>query len=620
MSACHNALPQIRHIIANPPAEPFRDLPRRPNGYRRTPEYGQWQAETDAWHTTIADRFHNGLDLLVAPNAVCVTFYGQPLEQTRLTRLANGTIRWAGPALAGPRPPLQPGEQLPDYWSPPLELPGPRQNIAKFLEQNSRHGDHYVRWDLDERILQHAQHHDIMPPNDAWRQLRDPIRQLAIRWISAARELIDPAPLALIRQAAGHPTGHNLFLHNLAATAGELIAGLSATNPGAVAWWLHHTTPGHTEREDWRRRLTWQTHHPETKPPPLPAAPRHPGEIITAVRERLAEHPDANWRMLTAQPAKDTTIQLRRHGPEGAALMTRLLADAALPRTKQPTNGQQALPEPTTTGYRQPPLPLKIAILDLLRQPPAGQQPYRPDHTPVDALPPQQVDSFNQAIRRLSVLTIRQFGADHRHRQYNQNNVRHYYRLLCYMGDYAYHHPAAALRCRTWNGLAKASAKWHRDTGIRRAYQDLEQQAEQASIGDECWDAHLSVHRTTEFTAYLLKTPLELLHESQALDHCVHTSRYRELCRSGAGRIFHLQPPGVTPYDPEGQKRYGTTVQLENSPQGWHDSQHQGYRNRAPHETENQWASQLLAAWLNALRDDYRNRNQTPNPRPDASP
>lgn len=297
---------------------------------------------------------------------------------------------------------------------------------------------------------------------------------------------------------------------------------------------------------DWRRRLTWQTSHPATAPPPLPTAPRHPGEIITAVRDQLADHPEANWRMLAAQPAKDTTVQLRRHGPEGASLMTRLLAEATLPRTNQrPSGGQQALPAPsangpTTTGYQHPPLPLKIAILDLLRQPPAGQQPYRPDHTPDDALPPQQVDSFNRALRRLSVLAIRQFGADHRHRQYNQNNVRHYYGRLSYIADYAYHHPAAALRCRTWNGLAKASAKWHRDTGIRRAYQDLERQAEQAGIGDECWDAPLSVHRTDEFTAYLLKTPLELLHESQALDHCVHTSKYRELCRSGAGRIFHL--------------------------------------------------------------------------------
>lgn len=249
MPACHTSLPYVQRLIANPPAEPFKALSRRPNGYRQTHEYRQWRDETAAWHASIADWFRDGLDLLVAPDSVCVTIYGQPLEQTRLTRLPNGTIRRAGPSLAGQRPPLQPGERLPDYWVAPLELPGPRQDIAKFLEQNSRHGDHYVRWNLEDRILQHAQEHDILPPNDAWRQLRDPIRKLAIRWISAARELTDPEPLALIRQAAGHPADQNLFLHNLAVASGELIASMSVTNPGAVAWWLYHTKPGHTERE-----------------------------------------------------------------------------------------------------------------------------------------------------------------------------------------------------------------------------------------------------------------------------------------------------------------------------------------------------------------------------------
>ena len=281
--------------------------------------------------------------------------------------------------------------------------------------------------------------------------------------------------------------------------------------------------------------------------------------------------------------------------------MTRLLADATLPRSATPA-----------TGYQQPPLPLKIAILDLLRQPPAGQRPYYPDQRPAGALTPPEQEQFNQVLRRLSVLAIRHFGADDLHRQYNQPNVQHYYGRLSYVADYGYHEPEAALRCRTWAGLVKASTKWHRDTAIRLTYEELERQAAAAGFEDECWDAPLAVHRTGEFTAYLLKTPIELLQESQALSHCVHNSRYREQCRNGACRIFHLQPAGVTAYDPEGQKRYGTTVEIQKSPQGWYVSQHQGYQNRDPDETESKWADQLLSAFLAATKAAYQNRVTPP--------
>ena len=85
----------------------------------------------------------------------------------------------------------------------------------------------------------------------------------------------------------------------------------------------------------------------------------------------------------------------------------------------------------------------------------------------------------------------------------------------------------------------------------------------------------------------------------------MYNSRYQEECRNGASRIFHLQPAGVTIYDPEAQKRYGSTVQLMNAPQGWYVSQHLGYRNREPDATETRWADQLLAA----LKNDHQSRN-----------
>ena len=230
----HTPRQQVRRIIANKSAEPFTELPRRPNGYLQTPKYRQWLADTNAWHSRIASWLRGGLALSAESDTVCVTLFGQPLEQTRLTKLPNGLIRWPGPAIPDQRPPLQPGERRPEYWAAPLELPGPRQDIAKFLEQNSKHGDYYVRWDLEERIQHHAADNDIEPPPEVWRAIRAHTKDLAIRWIAAARDLIDPQPLAQIRQAAGHPTGRNLFLHNLAATSGDLITGLSATNPGAI--------------------------------------------------------------------------------------------------------------------------------------------------------------------------------------------------------------------------------------------------------------------------------------------------------------------------------------------------------------------------------------------------
>ena len=633
-----SALQKIGTILSSRPKEPFLDLPRRPNGYRDTPSYRQWMADTEAWIQNVVKWFHEGLSLYSEPDTVCVTLYDHPLESTRLTRLPDGLMRWPGPAATNGEQPLhlQPGEQLPRFWVAPLELPGPRQTVSKFLEQNSKRNDHYTTWDLDKRVFCHAQHTGIQPPPDAWQDIRHTIKPLALRWIAAAHELIDPEPLLRIRKAAGNAIGHNLFFHNLSVASGDLIDDLAATNPGIVAWWLCHLSPGHKARTDWHRRRLWKPDSREPAPPLPPDVPNHPGMIIAAVRKQLRAYDQANWKMLAAQPAKDIVAQLNLHGPEGVVLMTRILADAALPKTE--TTAASKRPRPTAENatqlnlfgepvsplpppvpvrqqsvaqppaYRQPPLPLKIAILDLLHQrahPRKGQRaPRRP---PTDDGTAHETGFLDHAMLHLSVLAVRHFGDDQYRSKYDQRNVRHYSARLNHAADYAYHDPEAALRRKTWTGLAKASEQWHREEAIRRIYQNLEQQAEAAGCGDESWDAPLAVHRTPDFTAYLLKTPFELLQESQTMSHCVSSGYYTDRCGSGLTRIFHLQPASVTAYDPESQKKCGSTVQIDHAPQGWRIGQHQGHRNRDPDDAEEQWADQLLAAWLAALKETTGN-------------
>ena len=610
------------------------DLPRRPNGYRDTASYRQWLADTEAWLQNIVKWYQQGLSLNSEPHTVCITLYAHPLESTRLTKLPNGLIRWPGPYAGSAEQPLwlQPDEQLPHYWVSPLELCGPRQTVEKFLEQNSKRGDPYATWDLDNRILLHTRDNNIYPPTEAYHGICHHIQPLALRWIAAAHELIDPDPLLRIRKAAGHAIGYNLFFYNLSVSSGELIQDLAVTNPGIAAWWLYHLSPAHTERTDWHLQQIWKPDSNQPAPPLPPDAPTHPGVIIAAVRKQLRAYGQANWKMLATQPAKDIVVQLNRHGPEGAVLMTRVLAEATLPKTETSAVskrtrasaenaaqlnlfGEPASPLPPAAPlqpqsvaqpppYRQPPLPLKIAILDLLHQrtrPRQGQPaPRRPTEADEAVHDTRLLD---QAMRHLSVLAIRHFGDDQHRRKYEQRNVRHYAARLNHAADYAYHDPASTLRRQTWAGLAKASEQWHREEAIRRMYQDLEQQAEAAGCDDECWDSPLSVCRTPDFTAYLLKTPFELLQESQTMSHCVSSSYRTRRCSNGVTRIFHLQPAGITAYEPESQKRYGSTVQIDHTPQGWRISQHQGHRNRDPDDAEEKWADQLLSAWQSTLNE-----------------
>lgn len=610
------------------------ELPRRPNGYRDTPQYRQWLADTKAWLGTIVKWFHEGLALNSETETVCITLYDHPLESTRLTRLPSGMIRWPGPydKTGAQSLRLQPGEQMPHYWVAPLELRGPRQTIDKFLEQNSNRSDYHTMWDLDRRVFRHARDNGIEPPVEAYRDIIYNIRPLALRWIAAAHLLIDPEPLRRIRKAAGNAIGHNLFFHNLSVASADIIDDLAQTNPGIAAWWLNNLSPGHKERTNWHCRRMLRPDYKEPAPPLPPEAPTHPGMIIAAVRKQLRAYDNANWKMLAAQPAKDVAVQLSSHGAEGAVLMTGILADATLPRM-QTTAVPKRLRSPAQTGtqlnlfgdplspppaptpaahrattqppaYRQPPLPLKIAVLDLLhsRSNPRkrNQRPRRPD---LDDRTDKQIECIDQAMRHLSVLAIRHFGDDQYRIKHEQRNVRRYSSRLNHAADYAYHDPDAVLRRKTWAGLAKASDQWHREEATRRMYQDLEKQAEAIGFGDEFWEAPLTLRRTPDFTAYLLKTPFELLQESQIMSHCVSSSYYTNRCQNGLTRIFHLQPTGITEYEPESQKQYGTTVQIDDTPQGWRIVQHQGYRNRETDPAEEKWADQLLSAWQAALKE-----------------
>ena len=365
------ALQNVTTILSSRPEEPFLDLPRRPNGYRDTPQYRQWLADTEAWMQSIVKWFRKGLALNSEPDTVCVTLYDRPLESTRLTRLPDGLMRWPGPYnKTGKQPlPLQPGERLPRYWVAPLELPGPRQTVDKFLEQNSKQSDHYASWGLEPRVFHHARDNGIQPPEEAWRDIHYHIKPLALQWVAAANQLIDPDPLVRIRKAAGNAIGHNLFFHNFSVASGNVIDDLSITNPGIVAWWLCHLSPGHRERTNWYLHRQWHPNYNEpAPPPPLPTdAPTHPGMIIAAVRNQLRAHDHANWKMLSAQPAKDIAVQLSSHGAEGTVLMTRILADATLPRIE------------TTAASKRPRQPaVNAAQLNLFGEPLSPPTPPAP--------------------------------------------------------------------------------------------------------------------------------------------------------------------------------------------------------------------------------------------------
>ena len=113
--------------------------------------------------------------------------------------------------------------------------------------------------------------------------------------------------------------------------------------------------------------------------------------------------------------------------------------------------------------------------------------------------------------------------------------------------DYARHEPEAALRAKSWKGLIKASARRHdrmiREAQLRTAGNTLSKRPE--TVSDAAWSAPLTgAELPGGYQAALLRSPRDLLAETNLLNHCLGLSdEYAQRCREVAPPGPAGQPP-----------------------------------------------------------------------------
>lgn len=609
------AIAAIRDLQLHPPVEPFIDLKRRPNHFRVSPEYRQWEADLRYWQTQYAHLLREGLQTLSESNIASVSFYHDPISNACFERQADGSIIWNG----------HPAEN-----ALPLDLPGPRQNTENFRGENREQRQSSRQWHLRYLFDQYLTSAGLNPNqtdgsiqtrdkeyigDPIWRDLERRLDELELRLIRNAAALLLPEPLRLLRRAAPG-IKPNLRHYNLAALAADALQHTAITNPGAAAWFIYrYGDPGDDTNN------------------PRPPVPSHPGEIVAFVKREFESAGGLRWRMLAAQPARDIISQLDTHGPAKTAFIANALADAAIPKLPDPPSKpakppkpqaiQQTMfgiqPEPTPkpkpeppppkpmARYQQPPLPFKTALLELCdrghsiisrsrRRNNLGLIDNRRLTMPDDTLP------LERALLRFCRLAIRRYGAEPPPRGANVEVQRNYIGRMANIADYVHAEPEAAARCTTWNGLLKASQRWHGEAAVRAIAEAERIRKQQDAEAVTPWPSAVATHHAQIWHARALVTAVDLSRESIMLKHCVGSGGYANQCRAGRSRIFHLQPNGIADDDVAAQHRSATTLELGLDQNGWYIRQHKGYQNRKANLVEDQWAKELLDAWNKAVR------------------
>ena len=626
------AVTRLLAIMAEEPPEP-ESARRRPQERQYNREYHQWQNDIEEWENRIAQWQKDGLKAVPDPeeNAVHAEFYDELVPETAIALRPDGSIAF--------RPWQEdPGDPPPYGWTPPLELPKPGQNLEKFQQKNAKRNDHHAQWGLRHRagslLRERLEQDGILSGKHlalaaAFGESAAPAE---IEWMRLARDMLDPKALPNLKRWTGQDIRFNLQNYNLAVLAAATLSELARNNPGALAWWMIRREAYNDIAE--RRQSTYAD--PGGPKPPWSAVPRHPGEIISQVREEFRQAGGTQWKAFASQPAAHVTEILKKEGPQSAAWIAAALAQADLPERKpeppprkkpEKTGNRQGLlqepdlpepgdPEPAGKLRQQPPIHVKLTMARLAKRTRAPgheldlQRRYLVGMTPrMPPWPEKDPGKTADAMTRMAALAFRAYaGAGPAGSP--EKGAKEIRRHFNFIADYIFAEPEAAARATAWRGLWKAADDWHSDASLRLQRLQLEEAiAKGKPEFNQEWDAPLTEWTSPSgFAARLLKNPADLLQEAELLLHCVGNIAYAGICRDGTFRIFHLEPLGLPQEGPEYQTRQraeATTVALTPAmKQTWEVSQHTGYRNRAPGPKETGWAQELLNQWNRAAADE----------------
>ena len=326
-------------------------------------------------------------------------------------------------------------------------------------------------------------------------------RKTCIPLTEAVRTLLHPETW---ERAHNQGTPVATFTYNLSHTLGQDLCHLAETNPGAVAWVLAYN---HTQN-----------------------TLDHPGQFITMAKNMLhaAGLEPANWKYAATMDSSHMK-NLTQHpsNPTEVALLLNAMA--------------QARATPTENTSRE----ILRSILPLGFYHPATTAPTHPRR-------------YN--VTRMIMLLCRESA------RLQATNGEHRQRLLTQSArevlDYILHifgqHEPTTIRASTWNGLLKASNRWHETIQRHPALPARQKPAYQS------WTSLVGPLTYGPYTIVPLTDSTQLEEESQIMKNCVSGYTYR--CTSGHSRIFSLQK----------QDRRIATGQITILANGWKESQTKG--------------------------------------------
>ena len=342
---------------------------------------------------------------------------------------------------------------------------------------------------------------------------------LSKQLVHAIHALVDP-----IAWYDAHNMSHDdrvtISRYNLAAQTRPFLAELQQTNPGAVAWAFAACEPQE----------------------PI----NHPGQVISMVREFLQGsglEPET-WR--TAARMAQGTVCLLANActtPQAALILNALALAGTQPEDSVILHAVRVVKRqdlragnPQDPHYRN-----ALTLLTLF---------FREAATLPDETPGEDDAGPGRRFRRQ---TPREALAP------ELRNISDYTSAQAWNG--------AQVLSTTWNGLRKASERWHRD--LRQSSMDTKWlQIVAAQEGQyRAWNSHLGETQVDELALVPLRSEFDLYQEAKEMEHCV--INYGGPCASGRSRIFSVRENGARTATGE--------IQLYNG--SWRETQTRGHRN-----------------------------------------
>ena len=256
--------------------------------------------------------------------------------------------------------------------------------------------------------------------------------------------------------------------------------------------------------------------------------PQHPGEVIKRVRNDLVnmDVDPRHWRFITTLPA-DTMrfITSRNHRQTPRWQRATLLAAMA------------------TTGTISARDKIQLAFSGM------GQMLIHPDFQDLPA-------QTKANVRRMATLLLK---AAETPDSYEVRDIADYVESASIEGT--------PITATTWNGLRKASERWHRQMRNRVAHEEWQRILTRYDGRCRAWNSALDKHQDQELTITPLTTEYQLYQESMQMEHCVVT--YGRRCADDNSRIFNISS----------NDRPVATIEVAQHAQGWAAVQTRGKQN-----------------------------------------